>query len=158
MADKIKPYRPETNVWLLVMDPTDFTYDELERRTSISWNRVTDYLSLKYLRDMDEGDQALIFHSGSEMAIVGVARVASDPYPAPEGGDPAQVAVDLEPERRLESPVRLAELEDAPEFQELELVSQPEVTVMPVPSWLWDRIEAISHEHLAGVTQGEDLL
>lgn len=158
MAERLKPYRPDTNVWLFVTDPEEYSYDDLERDTTTSWSGVNDYASLKFLRDVDEGDIAVIFHGGSEQAIVGIARVATDPYPAPGQDDPTLFAVDLEPGERLESPVALAELEDDPEFRDFDLLSTPELCVVPVPSWLWDRIQERSHAHLAGITQEENLL
>lgn len=158
MPERLKPYRPDVNVWLLVTDPDEYSYRDLERDTTTSWGGVTDYVSLKHMRDMDQGDQVLIFHSGSEMAFVGLAQVASDPYPAPGQDDPTQVALDIEPQERLESPVALAELENDPRFQDFDLLSEPELQVAPVPASMFEQILEISHSHLAGVTQEDNLL
>jgi predicted RNA-binding protein with PUA-like domain len=155
--ERLKPYRPDTNIWILVSDPDQYSYDKLEFDTNTSWSGVSDYASLKHMRDMDQGDLVLFCHSGTEQAIVGLARVTSDPYPAPEQNDPTQLAVDIEPVERLESPVRLAELEDDPRFQDFDLLSAPELCIAPVPSWMWDMIQEKSHAHLAGITQDEDL-
>ncbi len=156
-TDRLKPYRNETNLWILVTDPDDYSYDDLEFDTNTSWGGVSDYLSLKHMRDMGQGDLVLVCHSGTQQAIVGLARVTSDPYPAPGQNDPAQVAIDIEPVERLESPVPMAELEDDPEFRDFELLSTPELCIAPVPAPLWDKIQEKSHAHLAGITQGEDL-
>lgn len=157
MAERLRPDRPDTSVWLFVTDPDDYSYDDLERDTSTSWTGVTDYVSLQHLRDVGDGDTAVIFHGGTEQAIVGIARVVTDAYPAPGQDDPAQFAVDLEAGERLESPVRLAEMEDDPDFQDFDLLSTPELCVVPLPPALWDRIRQRSSAHLAGITQEENL-
>jgi predicted RNA-binding protein with PUA-like domain len=154
---RLKPYRPDTNVWILVTDPDEFSYRNLELSTNRVWSGTSEYVSLKHLRDVDQGDLVLICHSGSEQAIVGLARVTSDAYPAPGQEDPTRYALDLEPIEPLESPVRLAELEDDPRFQDFDLISTPELAFAPVPSSMWDLIQEKSHAHLAGITQEDDL-
>lgn len=155
--ERLKPYRPDTNIWILVTDPAEYSFDKLELSTNKSWSGTSEYVSLKHLRDADQGDLLLFCHSGSQQAIVGLARVTSDAYPAPGQEDPTRYAIDIEPIERLESPVALAELEDDPRFQDFDLLSAPELAFAPVPAQMWDLIQEKSHAHLAGITQEEDL-
>jgi predicted RNA-binding protein with PUA-like domain len=140
MPERVKPYVPAVNYWVLTTDPSEYSYDNLERDTSTVWDGVTDYVALKNLRDVDEGDLALLLYTGDDPALVGIARVTSDPYPDPRGDDPTQWVFDLQPERRLESPVPLSELIDDPAFQDWDLVSAPELDVTPVTPEMWERI------------------
>jgi predicted RNA-binding protein with PUA-like domain len=140
MPERFKPYVSSDSYWVLATDPNELSYDDLERDMSTVWDGVSEYVSLKNLRDVDEGDYALLLYTGDEPALVAIARVTSDPYPDPAGNDPTQMVFDLEPERRLETPVPLAELLDDPAFRDWELVSAPELEVAPLPPELWERI------------------
>lgn len=153
MAQRVTPYQSGINYWLLVADPDDYSYADLERNTAAVWNRVKDYASLKHLKDVDSDEEVLFFHGGTELAIVGIARVTSDPYPDPQGGGSDEYVLDITPERRLETPVPLAEIENLPEFQDLDLVSNPDLTFMPVTPEMWNRILELSEAPLALSTQ-----
>ena len=153
MAQRLTPYKAGINYWLLVADPDDYSYSDLERNTAAVWNRVKDYASLKHLRDVDSDEEVLFFHGGTEMAIVGIARVTSDPYPDPQGSSEDEWVLDISPERRLESPVPLAEIENLPELQDLDLVSNPDLTFMPVTPEMWNRLLELSEAPLALSTQ-----
>ena len=78
--ERFKPYVPGTNYWVLATDPHEYSYDDLDRDTSTVWDGVSEYVSLKNLRDVDEGDYALLLYSGDDPALVGIVRVTSDPY------------------------------------------------------------------------------
>lgn len=153
MADRVKPYSPGINYWLFATDPAEYSYDRLERDTATVWDGVTDYVDLKNLRDVEDGEEVLIFHAGTEMSIVGIARITSDPYPDPRGMGQDQVAVDLVPVRRLERPVALAELEDLPELQDWDFIEDPELSVAPVTPEVWQRIQEVSASTLVLSTQ-----
>jgi predicted RNA-binding protein with PUA-like domain len=145
----MKAYDPVTDYWILGTDPEEYSYDDLERESSTVWSGVTDYLALKFLRDIDAGDFVLLCHTGDEPELVGIARVISDAYPDPTQEDASFMAFDLEPVRRLESPVALAELADDPDFAELDPEDLPELAVLPVSPRLWERILDLAKSHAA---------
>jgi predicted RNA-binding protein with PUA-like domain len=87
------------------------------------------------------------------MAIVGIARTTSDTYPSPRGQSAEEVAVDLEPVRRLDRPVTLAEIEDLPELQDFDLVANPDLSVMEVSPEVWNHVLELSRAALAYSTQ-----
>jgi len=153
MRPRVKPYESEVNYWLLATDPEEYSFADLERDASTVWNGVTDYVALKNLRDMDQGDMALILHQGDEPAIVGVARVVSDTYPDPGQGDPTIYVLDLEPVERLDHEIPLSALLDDPEFQDWELIANPDLEVAEIPAPLWERLITISREGLAQVAR-----
>jgi predicted RNA-binding protein with PUA-like domain len=137
---RMKPYNPEINYWLLQTEPDQYSWDDLERDNSTIWNGVTDYEALKNLRDIDDVDMAFICHKGDEPAIVGIVRVTSDSYPDPEGNDPTLFAIDVELVGRLPKPIRLNDILDDPEFQDFQLVQEPDLDVMEVPAPIWERL------------------
>ncbi len=153
MAERVKPYKSAVNYWLFTTDPDEYSFEDLMRDTATVWDGVSDYPSMKNLRDVEADEEVLIFHTGTEMALVGIARVTSDPYPSPRGQNVDDQAVDIVPERRLPRPVRLAEIEDLPEFQGFDLVTDPDLSVMEVPPEVWSRLLELSEAALAYSTQ-----
>ncbi len=128
------------NYWILKTEPSTYSYDDLERDKSTVWDGVSNNLALKHLRQMKPGDQALIYHTGDEKAAVGIAEIASDPYPDPKAKDPKLVVVKLTPAGRLRSPVSLAEIKADKAFADLALVRMGRLSVVPVPSQQWKRL------------------
>lgn len=128
------------STWLLKTEPDDYSYDDLESDGGTVWDGVGNNLALIHMRKVAKGDQALLYHTGRERKIVGVARVTSDPYPDPEHDDPKRVVFDVEPERRLASPVELSEIKADGSFDDWDLVRNPRLSVMPVPAKHWKRL------------------
>ena len=157
MADRIRPYVSQDNYWVLVTDPNEYSFRDLERDTQTVWDGVADYVSLKNLRDLDEGEQVLIFHSGDQMAFVGTARIVSDPYPNPRETDASMMVMDVEPLDPLDPPVPLLDIQDLPEFQDFDLVNEPEIEVAPITPEQWERILEMSRDAVANITREEQL-
>jgi predicted RNA-binding protein with PUA-like domain len=130
--------------WLVKTEPSSFSYADLERQRRVVWDGVKNSLALMHLRGMKKGDQAFIYHSGSDKAVVGIAAVASDPYADPRGGDPRFVVVDLVPSRRLARRVSLAAIKAEAEFAGFALVRMSRLSVMPVPPAAWERLLAMA--------------
>ena len=120
------------NYWILKTEPTTYGYADLERARTAVWDGVTNNLALKHLRAMRRGDEVLIYHTGDEKAVVGVAAVVSEPYPDPKKQDLKLAVVDLEAKRRLARPVSLAEIKADKAFADLALVRMGRLSVMPV--------------------------
>ena len=130
--------------WLLKSEPNDYSYDDLERDGSTYWDGVKNNAALKRLREARSGDRAFIYHTGKEKAVVGIAKVTSDPYQDPESDDPKLQVFDVEPLERLRRPVTLQEIKADEAFDGFELVRLPRLSVMAVPTKLWNRIVRMS--------------
>jgi predicted RNA-binding protein with PUA-like domain len=128
------------NYWVLKTEPSTYSFDRLVTERRAVWDGVTNALALKHIRSMAKGDQALIYHTGDEKALVGLARIASDPYPDPSGDDPKLAVVDLEAGAPLARPVSLSAIKADPAFQELALVRMSRLSVVPVPPDQWKRL------------------
>ncbi len=128
------------NHWILKTDADTYAFDQLARERRAVWDGVSNSLALKHIRSMRKGDQALIYHSGDEKALVGLARIASDPYPDPKAGDPRLAVVDVEAGERLARPVTLAAVKADPAFADLALVRMSRLSVIPVPPEQWQRL------------------
>ena len=128
-------------MWLLKTEPSAYAYDDLERDGRAVWDGVTNPVALRNLRNMKEGDRALVYHTGDEKAAVGLAVVARAAYPDPKGKDPRLVVVDLAPAGRLKRPVTLAEIKAMPVFADSPLVRQGRLSVVPLTAAQWRAIE-----------------
>ena len=129
--------------WIVKTDTDSYSFDDLEREGRTVWDGVSNALALKHLRSMSPGDRVLVYHSGEEKALVGLARVVSAPYQDPKRGDPKLTVVDLETDRRLDRPVTLAAIKADPAFKDLPLVRMARLSVGPVPGPQWKRLLAM---------------
>ena len=143
-----------TGHWLMKTEPGTFSIDDLCRRGREPWDGVRNYQARNMMRyQMRVGDGVLIYHSNCDVpAIVGVARVASAPYPDPSALDPGSryfdpasapdkprwYLVDVAYESHLPRPLALAELRDRPELDGLILLKRgTRLSVMPVSATHW---------------------
>ena len=80
------------NFWLMKSEPGTFSIDDLEARPGQTegWDGVRNYQARNFMRDdMRVGDLVLFYHSNCpEPGVVGLAEVASEPYPDPTAFDP----------------------------------------------------------------------
>ncbi|HVT87477.1 MAG TPA: EVE domain-containing protein [Tepidisphaeraceae bacterium] len=132
------------NYWLLKTEPSTYGWDDLARDRKATWDGVANPVALKHIASMKKGDLALIYHTGDEKAVVGIAQVTSDSYPDPKADDKRMVVVDLKPQKKLAKPVTLATIKADPAFAGWELVRIGRLSVMPVPPDMWKRIEKLS--------------
>jgi predicted RNA-binding protein with PUA-like domain len=132
------------NYWILKTDADTYPFDQLVRERRAVWDGVSNALALKHIRSMAKGDHAFIYHSGDEKALVGLARIVSDPYPDPKSDDPRLAVVDIEAGDRLAQPVTLATIKADPAFAELGLVRMSRLSVVPVPADQWKRLLSLA--------------
>ncbi|MDP8924954.1 MAG: EVE domain-containing protein [Chloroflexota bacterium] len=118
--------------WLVKTEPNEYSYADLERDGTAEWDGVTNALAQRHLRAMRPGDTCVVYHSGGERAVVGLASLAGEPYPDPTDPTGKRVWVDLRAEQRLARPIRLAELKADPTFAESPLVRMSRLSVMPL--------------------------
>lgn len=143
---RLAGYEHVQGFYLLKTEPTSYSWDDLERDGSTVWDGVKNYTAQKHVRDVREGDLALLYHTGRERRVVGIVRVISDAYPDPNEETPDLHVFDVEPVERLERPVPLAAVKDDPLFQGSDLVRLPRLSVMPVEPELWEKIVDMGRE------------
>lgn len=129
-----------SNHWIVKTEPSTYGYDDLERQKTAVWDGVKNNLALKHLRQMKPGDRVLVYHSGDEKAVVGLAEVTSEAYPDPKQRDPKLAVVDLKAAGRLPRPVLLAEIKKDRAFADLGLVRMGRLSVMPALAGQFSRL------------------
>ncbi len=123
--------------WLVKTEPSTYAFADLVRDGRTTWDGVANALALIHLRAMGRGDLVLVYHSGGEKAVVGLACVAVGPRPDPKAADERLVVVDLEPVASARTPVPLAAIKAEPRCRDLALVRQSRLSVMPVADAPW---------------------
>lgn len=130
--------------WLFKEEPSNYSYDDLARDGKTSWTGVRNPLAQKNLRSVKKGDRIFFYHTGSEKAVVGIAKAAGDAYPDPADKTGKLYAVDVEPVKKLKQPVTLAAVKADKAFASFALVRMSRLSVMPVTDDEWKRIESMS--------------
>ena len=130
--------------WLVKTEPSSYSFADLQRDRRTPWEGVANALALIHLRAMSRGDPVLVYHTGSEKAVVGLARVVRGPYPDPALGDPKRVVVDLKALRAATTPVPIAAIRGEKACKDLALLRIPRLSVMPVPDEAFDAISALA--------------
>ena len=120
-----------TNYFLAKSEPGVYSIDDLERDGKTTWDGVKNPQALRAIREMRPGDRVFIYHSGGVSAVVGWAKVASEPRD--DARDPKLAVVDLEFGGRTEPPTTLAEVKQSKEFEDWALVRQSRLSTMAAP-------------------------
>jgi predicted RNA-binding protein with PUA-like domain len=121
--------------WLLKSEPEVYSIDQLQKDRKTNWDHIRNFQARNYLRQMKKGDSALIYHSGGERQVVGVAEVVREAYPdtdaeyGPEG-DWSQV--DVKFVEKFAHPVTLAAIKATAALKELPLIRQSRLSTMPI--------------------------
>jgi len=118
--------------WLVKSEPDVYSFQQLVADGVTRWDGVRNYQARNNLRAMHAGDLCLYYHSNIGLEVVGVARVTREHYPDPTATKGDWVAVDVSPVRALERPVPLAEIKAHPGLQQIGLVRNPRLSVMPL--------------------------
>lgn len=133
-----------TQKWLFKCDPETYSFHDLEREGKTVWDGVSNNLALKHLRSVRRGDSVLIYHTGEERAVVGLAEAASDAYPDPKQKDPRRVVVDIKTVKKLTRPVSLDEIKNRDSLRDFALVRLPRLSVMPMTERQWKELLALA--------------
>ena len=132
------------NKWLFKSDPEHYSYHNLTRDRKTVWDGISNNLALKHLRNVRHGDEVMIYHSGGERAIVGLAEVLSDPYPDPKKKEARLVVVDIAARGSIAHPVTLDEIKKQKALKDFDLVRLPRLSVMPVSEQQWKLLLALA--------------
>lgn len=148
------------NYWLIKSEPDAFSIDDLINSPGGKdhWDGIRNYQARNFMRDsMQIGDQVLFYHSNCKPpGVVGVAEVASGPYPDHTAFEPSSnyydaksdpdnprwLMVDIRFVRKLERMISLEEIKQhADRLEDFALVRRGNrLSIMPVSKEHWDFI------------------
>ncbi len=119
--------------WLLKTEPTTFSYQRLTKEGSTFWDGVRNFQARGFIREIAPGDAVLIYHSGEERAVVGVARVRGKPVPDPDPKKKGDwLKFEVAADKPLKHAVSLSEIRAEKSLAGLLLLKQPRLSVMPL--------------------------
>jgi predicted RNA-binding protein with PUA-like domain len=119
------------NYFLVKTEPETYSWQQFVKDGGTRWDGVRNYAARKHLRSMKVGDKILFYHSGGDKYVVGISRVSKEAYQDPGTKDDWS-AVDLVPETALTKPVLLSEIKAEKKLQQIYLVRQGRLSVMPL--------------------------
>ena len=120
--------------WLVKTEPEAYSWADLNKDGRTTWDGVRNFQARNNLEQMRKGDLVLFYHSVSERAVVGIAKVDGEAYPDPSSDDPRWLAVDLAPYRNFKEPVTLDQIKKDERLQNIGLLRQSRLSVMPLTS------------------------
>jgi predicted RNA-binding protein with PUA-like domain len=126
--------------WLVKQEPEKYPWSQLVKDKVTYWDGVRNYQARNNLRAMANDDLVLYYHSVSEKAVVGVAKVTREAYPDPTAKEGDWSVVDLKPARAMKTPVTLEAIKADPALAEISLVKQSRLSVMPLTAAHFKRI------------------
>jgi predicted RNA-binding protein with PUA-like domain len=120
------------NYWLVKSEPFKYSWEQFVKDKRTYWDGVRNYQARNNLNAMKKGDAVLFYHSNEGLAVVGIARVVKEAYQDPTTEDQRWVVVDLEPVEPLPQPVLLSEMKQEKRLQNMALIRQGRLSVMPL--------------------------
>lgn len=132
------------NWWLVKTEPDTYAWGDLVKEKTGTWDGVRNFQARKNLQNMKKGDLVLIYHTGDEKAVVGIAKVVKEGDPEPKDKD--WTAVDLSPVKQLKRAVALSEIKASKKLAAMVLVKVSRLSVQPVREEEFDWIVALSEE------------
>ena len=127
--------------WLMKSEPESYGWADLVRDGGTEWDGVRNNAARLHLRAMKPGDEAFLYHSMSDKAVVGTMRITRGAQPDPK--DPNWVSVRVEPVEALPKPVTLAAIKAEPRLASMELIRQSRLSVAPVRDEEWALVLAM---------------
>jgi predicted RNA-binding protein with PUA-like domain len=120
------------NYWLVKQEPEKYSFDDLIKDGKTDWTGVRNFQARQYLRAMKTGDRVLFYHSVSEKAVVGVAEVSKEAFQDETDETGKWIAVEIKPIEKFQRPVTLDEIKARKNLQNIALIKQSRLSVMPL--------------------------
>jgi predicted RNA-binding protein with PUA-like domain len=123
--------------YLLKTEPSEYSFQDLERDGATVWDGVSNPTAVKNLREMTAGARLVSYETGDRRSAVGTAVVVSV-----DGSDPRNPRVKIKAGKALAKPVPLDAIKANKLFADSPLVRIGRLSVVP--------LTAAQHEFLTG--------
>ena len=123
--------------WLMKSEPGTWSWDDQVKDGVAEWDGVRNHQAANNMKAMKIGDRAFFYHSVKEKQVVGIVEVVKTYYPDPTDASGRFGMVDVKALRPFAKPVSLAEIKAEPRLQELALIRQSRLSVMPIEDEEW---------------------
>lgn len=123
--------------WLMKSEPGTWSWDDQVKAKTTGWDGVRNHQASNNMKAMQLGDRAFFYHSVNEKRIVGIVEVVKLYHADPTDESGRFGMVDVKAVKPMKKPVGLAEIKAEPRLQELALVRQSRLSVVPVDDASW---------------------
>lgn len=115
--------------YLLKTEPSEYSFENLQRDGATVWDGVSNPTAVKNLREMTPGTRLIIYETGDRKSAVGTATVVSV-----NATDPKNPKVKIKAGKALAKPIALAEIKANKLFADSPLVRIGRLSVVPLTS------------------------
>lgn len=126
------------NYWLVKQEPEAYSFDDLIKDGKTDWTGVRNFQARNNLKAMKTGDKVLFYHSVSEKSVIGLAEVSREEFTDPT--DEKWIAVEIKPVEKFAKPVSLEQIKAEKTLENIALIKQSRLSVMPLTKKEYDTI------------------
>jgi len=130
--------------WLVKQEPEAYSWSDFMKDGRTAWTGVRNFQARNNLRAMKKGDLVFFYHSVSDKAVIGLARVDRENYPDPTAKEGDWSVVDLVPAKALKRPVTLDQIKADKVLRNMKLVRQSRLSVTPLTEAEFERLLLLS--------------
>ena len=125
--------------WLLKSEPDVWSITQQEKAGAKGaiWDGVRNYQARNNLKKMRNGDLCLFYHSNIGKEIVGIVEVIKEAFLDPTDKKKKFVAVKVKFKQKFKRPVKLEDIKKNSFLNEIPLIKQSRLSVMPIDSKSW---------------------
>ena len=135
--------------WLLKSEPDVWSLDQQIKAglKGSMWDGVRNYQAANNLRKMSKGDLCFFYHSNIGKEIVGIVEIIKTAFIDPTDKKKKFVAVQVRFKKALNKPVSLENIKKNTNLNNLPLIKQSRLSVMPIDTKSWKIILKMSNIH-----------
>ena len=134
------------NYWLLKSEPSTWSWQDQVKSKVDMWDGVRNYQARNNLMKMKKGDHCFFYHSVNEKSVIGIVEVHKEHYPDPTDKSKKFVAIDVKALRKLKHPVTLDRIKINTKLNDIPLIKQSRLSVMPLTNDEFKEIIKLSNK------------
>ncbi|OUS12677.1 ubiquinol-cytochrome C reductase [Rhodospirillales bacterium 47_12_T64] len=123
--------------WLMKTEPGSWSWDDQVAKGVEHWDGVRNYQASNNMKAMKLGDRVFFYHSVKEKKIVGIVEVCKEYYPDHTDAKGRFGMVDVKALYPMDTPVSLDDIKKTDALQEMVLLKQSRLSVMPIKPEEW---------------------
>ncbi len=132
------------NYWLVKFAPFRYSWSDVLRNGRFEIYSVRNPQSRNNLKQMKRDDEVLFYHSQEGNCIMGIMKVTKEAHQDPTTADLRWVSVTFEPIETLTNPISLSQLKATKGLENIGLIKQPRLAVMPLKKEEFEHIIKLS--------------
>ena len=132
--------------WLLKSEPDVWSLNQQIKagRKGTIWDGVRNYQAANNLKKMEKSDLCFFYHSNIGKEIVGIVEVIKTAFIDPTDKEKRFVAVKVRYKSKLKTPVSLENIKKNKDLNDIALIKQSRLSVMPIDTKCWKIILKMS--------------